>query len=99
MCCHPQSRRVGEEFPSWSDIHRTLDRAADRSDPPEMAAWSKSQRMRGQKHRDDAHVLADETKNKVEQIDFRIDPSAISLEIVRRVCLLERQIGCVLMTC
>jgi hypothetical protein len=91
---------LAEDFPWWSDVqpHIGFEQQIDLI-LPEMASWSKSQRMWGQKHRDDAHVLyADETKNKVEQIAFRIDASAISLELVRRICLLARQLGCVLMT-
>jgi hypothetical protein len=55
--------------------------------------------MWGQKHGDDAYVLyVDESKSKVEEIAFRIDANAISQERVRQVCILARQLGCVLMT-
>ena len=53
----------------------------------------------GQKHRDDAYVLyVDESKHKVEEIAFRIDANAISPELVRQICILASQLGCVLMT-
>lgn len=55
--------------------------------------------MWGQKHRDDGYVLyVDESVSKVEEIAFRIDANAISPELVRRICILARQMGCVLMT-
>jgi len=66
---------------------------------PKMDSWSTSMRMWGQKHRDDAYVVyVDESKTKVEEIAFRIDANAISPELVRQICILARQLGCVLMT-
>ena len=93
-------QELAEDFPWWADVQPP----AGFEDQinlilPKMTSWSTSQRMWGQKHRDDAHVLyVDETKNKVEEIAFRIDANAISAELVKQICVLARQLGCVLMT-
>ena len=66
---------------------------------PQMESWSTSMRMWGQKHGDDAWVCyVDERKDVVEEIAFRIDARAISPELVRRICALGSDLGCVLMT-
>ena len=55
--------------------------------------------MWGHEDRDDAHVFyVDETKSRVVEIAFRIDASSISSELVSQICILARQLGCVLMT-
>ena len=66
---------------------------------PQMDSWSTSMRMWGHKHSDDAYVLyTDENKSKVEQISFRVDSRTISPELVRRICLLAKDLGCTLLT-
>jgi len=65
----------------------------------QMDSWSTQMRMWGQKHGNDAYVCyVDESKNKVEQIAFRVDASAISRDLVRQICRLASQLRCVLMT-
>ena len=91
---------LAEEFGWWSD-HQPPAAFEQQIDLilPRMDSWSACQRMWGRKHGDDAHVLyADENMNKVEEIAFRIDASAISPELVRRICVLARQLRCVLIT-
>jgi hypothetical protein len=74
-------------------------RGPDRSDSPENGFMVYKPADVGQKHRDDAYVLyVDESESKVEEIAFRIDANAISPELIRRICILARQLGCVLMT-
>ena len=91
---------LAEDFSWWSEIQPPAGFEEQISlILPAIASSSTSQRMWGQKDRDDAHVLyVDESKSKVEEIAFRIDASAISSEIVHRICILARQLGCVLMT-
>lgn len=93
-------QELAEEFSWWSDtqpppgFEEQIDLIL-----PQMDSWSTSQRMWGQKHRDDAHVLyVDESKSKVEEICFRIDANAISTELVKKICALARQLQCVLLT-
>ena len=93
-------QELAEDFSWWADVQPPtgfedqIDRIL-----PKMDSWSTSQRMWGQKHRDDAHVLyVDESKSKVEEIAFRIDANAISPELIRQICILARQLGCVLLT-
>jgi hypothetical protein len=93
-------QELAEDFSWWADVQPPAG-FEDQIDLllPKMDSWSTSQRMWGQKHRDDACVLyVDENKSKVEEIAFRIDTNAISPELVRRICILARQLGCVLMT-
>jgi hypothetical protein len=66
---------------------------------PEAKSWSTSMRMWGQEEGDDAHVVySDDRKETVREIGFRLDANKISRELVRRICLLARQLRCVLMT-
>ena len=93
-------QELAEDFSWWADVQPPAG-FEDQIDLilPKMDSWSTSQRMWGQKHRDDAYVLyVDESKSKVEEIAFRIDANAISPELVRQVCVLAKQLGCVLMT-
>lgn len=89
-------QELAEVFSWWVDVQPPAG-FEDQIDLilPKMDSWSTSQRMWGQKHRDDAHVVyVDESKSNVEEIAFRIDANAISPELVRQA----RQLGCVLMT-
>jgi hypothetical protein len=93
-------QELAEDFSWWADVQPPAG-FEDQIDLilPKMASWSTSQRMWGQKYRDDAYVLyADESKSKVVEIAFRIDANAISPELVKQICILARQLGCVLMT-
>jgi len=55
--------------------------------------------MWGQEDGNDAYVCyIDESKSKVEEIAFRIDANAISPELIKQICILAGQSGCVLMT-
>lgn len=94
------SQDLAEEFPWWSDVQPpTLFEEQIDLILPRMDSWSTSRRMWGRKHSDDAYVLyTDERKSKVEEIGFRIDANAISMETVKRICALARQLECVLMT-
>jgi hypothetical protein len=66
---------------------------------PEAKPWSTSMRVWGQEEGDDAHVVySDDTKETVREIGFRLDANKISPELIRRICLLARQLRCVLMT-
>jgi hypothetical protein len=91
---------LAEEFGWWSDnqpsvgFEKQIDLIL-----PQRGSWSASMRMWGQQHGDDAHIVyIDDNKNRVEEIGFRVDANAISPELVRRICILARQLGCVLMT-
>jgi hypothetical protein len=87
-------QELAEDFSWWADTQPPAG-FEDQIDLflSKMDSWSTSQRMWGQKHRDDAHVLyVDENKSKVEEIAFRIDANAISPELVRRICILARQL-------
>jgi hypothetical protein len=93
-------QELAEDFSWWADVQppagfeRQIDLIL-----PQMDSWSTSLRMWGRKHRDDAHVYyVDESKSQVKEIGFRIDANAISLELLRRICILARNLGCVLMT-
>jgi hypothetical protein len=93
-------QELAEDFSWWADVQPPVGFEGQIDlILPKMDSWSTSQRMWGQEHRDDAYVLyVDESKSKVEEIAFRIDANAISPELVRRICILARQLGCVLMT-
>ena len=91
---------LAEDFGWWSDsqpsagFEQQIDLIL-----PQMDSWSTSMRMWGQKHGDDAHVVyADESKIRVEEIGFRVDANTISPELIRWICILARQLRCVLMT-
>ena len=93
-------QELAEDFSWWADVQPPtgfedeIDLIFHR-----RASWSTSGRMWGHEDRDDAHVFyVDETKSKVEEIAFRIDANAISPELVKQICILARQLGCVLMT-
>jgi len=91
---------LAEDFPWWSEgqPHPGFEQQIDLI-LPERTSWSTSMRMWGQEDGNDAYVCyADESKDKVEEVAFRIDAGEISPELVRRVCILARQLGCVLMT-
>jgi hypothetical protein len=91
---------LAEDFGWWSETQPPsgLEKEIDQI-LPKMESWSTSMRMWGHKHSNDAHVLyEDETKTKVTEIDFRIDASSVSPDLVRKICVLARQLKCVLMT-
>lgn len=93
-------QELAEDFSWWADVQPPTG-VEDRIDLilPRRASWSTSGRMWGREDRDDAHVFyVDETKSKVVEIVFRIDASSISSELVKQICILARQLGCVLMT-
>ena len=55
--------------------------------------------MWGQEESDDACVAySDERKDTVEEIGFRLDANKASPQLVHQICLLARQLRCVLMT-
>lgn len=91
---------LAEDFPWWADaqppggFERQIDLIL-----PTMESWSTEMRMWGRKHGDHAHVsYEDENKNRVEEIQFRIDASCQSPDLVRHICVFAKQLGCVLMT-
>jgi hypothetical protein len=93
-------QELGEDFSWWADVQpptgfeRQIDLIL-----PTRASWSTSGRMWGHEYRNDAHVFyVDETKCKVVEIAFRIDANSISSELVKQICILARQLECVLMT-
>ena len=93
-------QELAEDFSWWADVQPPTG-FEDQIDLilPRRASWSTSGRMWGHEDRDDAHVFyVDETKSKVVEIAFRIDASSISSELVKQICILARQLGCVLMT-
>jgi len=66
---------------------------------PEAESWSTSMRIWGQGESDDAHVVySDDRKETDREIVFRLDAYKTSSELVCGICLLARQLGCVLMT-
>jgi hypothetical protein len=51
------------------------------------------------KRHDDAYVCyVDESKATVEEVSFRVDARAISPNLLRGICMLARDLRCVLMT-
>jgi len=91
---------LAEDFAWWSDVQPPagFERKIDLILPP-MESWSESMRMWGQKHGDDGYVCYVDKHNKiVEEIAFRVDARTISLELVRRICSLATDLGCVFMT-
>jgi hypothetical protein len=60
---------------------------------PEAKPWSTSMSMWGQEEGDHAHVVySDDTKETVREIGFPLDANKISPELIRRICLLARQL-------
>jgi hypothetical protein len=91
---------LAEDFAWWSDVQPPagFERKIDLILPP-MESWFESKRMWGQKHGDDGYVCyVDKDKKIVEEIAFRVDARTISLELVRRICSLATDLGCVFMT-
>lgn len=91
---------LAEDFGWWSDVQppagfeRQIDLIL-----PQTESWSVSMQMWGRKHGNDAYVsYVDEKKDKVLEIAFRVDARAVLPELVRRICLLARDLECVLMT-
>ena len=91
---------MAEDFAWWSNaqpfagFERQIDLIL-----PRMESWSTSMRMWGIKHSDDAWVCyEDESKNRVEEIQFRIDAACHSPVLVRHICQFAKELGCVLMT-
>ena len=91
---------VAEESDWWSDVQPAAGfEQRISSILPEAKSWSTSMRIWGQGESDDAHVAySDDTKETVQEIAFRIDAYKTSSELVCGICLLARQLGCVLMT-
>lgn len=91
---------LAEEFRWWSDNQPSTGFEQQISlILPEAKSWSISMRMWGQEETDDAHVIySDERKDAVEEIGFRLDANKISPELIRGICVLARQLRCVLMT-
>jgi hypothetical protein len=93
-------QELAEDFSWWADVQPPTG-FEDQIDLilPRRASWSTSGLMWGHEDRDDAHVFyVDETKSKVVEIAFRMDASSISSELIKKICSLARQLGCVLMT-
>jgi len=91
---------LAEDLPWWTEgqPHAGFERQIDLI-LPERTSWSTSMRMWGQEDGNDAYVCyVDEGKSKVQKIAFRLDAGAISPALVRSICILARQLGCVLMT-
>jgi hypothetical protein len=91
---------LAENFPWWSDVQppsgfeRQIGMIL-----PTIDSWSTSMRMWGQKEGDDAQVLyVSEDMQIIEEISFRIDARTISPELIRRICILAKQLGCELLT-
>src|SRR5438552_11047461 len=91
---------LAEEFAWWSEnqpptgFERQIDLIL-----PKMESWSTSMRMWGKKDGDDAYVCyADESKQIVQEIAFRIDARAVSPDLVHRICGLAKRWKCVLLT-
>lgn len=91
---------LAEEFGWWSDNQPATGFEQQISlILPEAKSWSTSMRMWGQEESDDAYVAySDERRDTVEEIGFRLYASKISSELIRQICLLARQLSCVLMT-
>src|SRR5690349_14512178 len=91
---------LAEEFGWWSD-NQPSDGFEEQISLmlPKAESWSTSMRMWGQEENDDAHVAySDDTQQRVEEISFRLNANNISPDLVRRICLLAKKLGCVLMT-
>jgi len=91
---------LAEDFAWWSDVQPAagFERKIDLILSP-MESWSESMRMWGQKHGDDGSVCyVDKDKKIVEEISFRVDARTISQELVRRICRLATDLGCVFLT-
>jgi hypothetical protein len=66
---------------------------------PPSESWLNSARMWGAKLGGDVTVwYVDDSKRKVEQIEFRIDSQAVSSDLIRKMCALARHLECVLIT-
>jgi hypothetical protein len=93
-------RDLAEDFDWWSNIQPLLgfERQIDLI-LPQMESWSKEMRMWGRKHGDDAYVIYEgEDHKRVEEICFRVDARSIDRDLVRKLCILARQLECVLIT-
>jgi hypothetical protein len=91
---------LAESFAWWRDVQPPAG-FEDQIDMilPRMESWSPEMRMWGHKGGDDAHVCyVNEGKTAVEEISFRIDARAISSDLVRRICVVAKQLACALMT-
>jgi hypothetical protein len=91
---------LAEEFGWWSDSQPPTGFEQHVSlILPEAESWCTSMRMWGHEESDDAHIVySDDGKDKVEEIRFRLDAKKTSPELVRQICLLARELRCVLMT-
>jgi hypothetical protein len=91
---------LAEDYGWWSSVQppEGFERKIDLI-LPQMASWSNSIRMWGQKHGNDACVCySDESKTKVEEISVRVDARSISTELVHSICDLAKWLRSVLMT-
>jgi hypothetical protein len=94
------SQELAEDFSWWADV-QPPDGFEEQIDLilPQMESWSKEMRMWGRKHGDDAYVIYEgEDHKKVQEICFRVDARSVARDLVRKICILARQLGCVLMT-
>jgi hypothetical protein len=94
------AQELAEDFPWWSETQPRsgFEKKID-SILPQMDSWSTSMRMWGQKDGNDAYVCyTDESKNKTEEVAFRIDARDLSQELVRGICALATDLDCMLMT-
>lgn len=91
---------MAEDFPWWSDVQPSPE-LEERIGLmlPETASWCTSMRIWGNEESDDAHVIyADERKEMVTEIGFRLDARGMSSDLIRGVCALAAELRCVLVT-
>jgi|SRR5579859_1010970 len=94
------SQKVAENVLWWSDVQpvagfeKWIDLILTQA-----PSWSSSMRMWGEKRGNEAYVCyADLGMTIVEEIAFRIDVREISSDFIHQICVLAKQLDCVLMT-
>ena len=90
---------LAEDFSLWSAIEPLkIERLLD-SILPEANSWSDSMRIWGDENSDSAWICyTDEKREKVEWVDMRIDVRNLSRPFVVAICMLAKELECVLLT-
>jgi hypothetical protein len=89
-----------EEYPWWSDIQppASIESSIDNI-LPRTNSWSESMRIWGDEQGDTASICyANDEKNRVTWMGFRVDVRNLSRIFVSHICSLAGELGCVLVT-
>jgi hypothetical protein len=96
---HVIATDLAEDSSLWSDIEPLRIERLLNAILPEANSWSDSMRIWGDENSDSAWICyMDEKKERVEWVDMRIDVRNLSRPFVAAICMLAKELECVLLT-